>query len=94
MTMKIISMMTIIMIIIVFGLQSVSAATSTPSLGDITNETQSAINNASATVNQTAQEVQNTISPIQSILNSINSIMNTITSIIQQVQQIFSGFGG
>ena len=92
MNMKIVSIMAVIIIIIGFGLQSVSAASSIPSLDNITNTTQEAINNASDTVNQTAQDVQNTLDPIQDILNSINSVLNTISSMVQNIQQIFGGY--
>ena len=94
MNMKIFGILAVIMIIMGFGLQSVGAASSTPSLSNITNTTQQAIDNASDTLNHTAQDVQKSVGPIQSILNSINSVINSITSITQQIRQIFSAFGG
>jgi len=88
--MKMWGILAIILIIMGFGLQSVSAASSAPSLNNITTTTQEALNNASDAVNQTAKDVQNTLNPLQDILNTINSVLNTITSIVQNIQQIFN----
>jgi len=76
------------LLITIIGLNTLSvSAAPQDQLGNITNTTQDALNNASEMVNQTAEEVSNFLDPIQSILNAINSVL-------QQIQQIMSFFGG
>lgn len=84
--MKINILCTLILAVLLLGIQSASAAPQN-SIDNITDTAQQTLNNASVAANQTAQEVNNFLDPIQNILNSINSVL-------QQIQQIMSFFNG